>query len=355
MEHNINILVINKDKNITEGIKQVFINLNYSLKTETAFWTGISLMKKHFFDVILIQWGIDDISGQDMARAIKEVDPDSVVVALVDKLSPEVFSDLYRSQVYEYINMPLDYNHLTFVVKKAIDEKHILVHLRKTDKALLEQNSSLQKQNILLAKRIEDSTRSLSRLYDDLRQTYLRTVKAFAQAIEARDHFTHSHSENVTRYAMLIAEELKLPPKEVEAINEACQLHDLGKIAIPDHILGKEGKLTSEERKEIELHTLKAVQILEPLTFLENTISLIKYHHERYDGKGYPDGLKGEQIPLGARIICLADSYDAMISARSYRKIPLTRQEAIEEIKRNNGSQFDPKIVDVFLKIIDKI
>ncbi|MEW5758393.1 MAG: HD domain-containing phosphohydrolase [Candidatus Omnitrophota bacterium] len=355
MNENINILIINKDETIVKTIKQALMILNCQIKSENHFWSGINLIRKISFDVIIIQWSTEELTGIDMVRAIKEVDPDSIIIALVENLSPDVFSEIYRAEIYDYLNLPVDFNHLVFIIKKAIEARNITVHSHKADRALSEQNMSLQKQNILLAKRIEDSTKNLSRLYDDLRQTYLRTVNAFAQAIEARDHFTSSHSEKVSKYALLIAEELNLPAKEIEIIKEACQLHDLGKIGISDYILSKPGKLTKEERREVELHTIKAVQILEPLTFLDNTIGLIKHHHERFDGKGYPDGLKGEQIPLGARIICVADSYDAMTSARSYRKTPLSKQEAIEEIKRNSGSQFDPKIVEVFLKVLDKV
>lgn len=354
MGADINILIIHKDEKVIKCIKQALMVSNFTAKDEHSFWRGINLMRKFSFDVIFAQWNTEEAPGIDMVKSIKDVDRNSIIIALVDNLTPEVFSEIYRTEIYDYLNLPLDYNHLTFVAKKAIEERKMIVHLNKTDRALSEQNISLQKQNILLAKRIEDSTKSLSRLYDDLRQTYLRTVKAFAQAIEARDHFTSSHSENVSKYAVMISEELNLPAKGIEIIKEACQLHDLGKIGISDFILSKPGKLTSQERKEVELHTIKAVQILEPLTFLDDIVDLIKCHHEWFNGKGYPEGLKGEKIPLGARIICVADSYDAMTSPRSYRKIPLTKDEAIEEIKRNSGIQFDPKIVEIFLRVVDR-
>jgi putative nucleotidyltransferase with HDIG domain len=183
----------------------------------------------------------------------------------------------------------------------------------------------------------------------------MRTIKVLAQAIDARDHYTHSHSENVAKIAVLIAEEIGLSVKEVELIREACELHDLGKIGIGDDILSKAASLNAQEWEEVKRHPVTGAHILEPLTFLGSAIDLIRQHHEHYDGTGYPEGRRGEDILLGARIINVADSYEAMRSARSYRKVPLTKEEAVNEIKKNSGRQFDPKVVEVFLKIVDKI
>jgi len=220
---------------------------------------------------------------------------------------------------------------------------------------LKKRNTSLEKKNILLARRIEISTRNLSRLYDDLRSTYMRTIRVLAQTIDARDHYTHSHSENVAKYAVLIAAELGLPKKDIETIRQACELHDLGKIGVEDSILSKEAKLTPKEWEQIKRHPTTAAQILEPLTFLQEATKLISQHHEHFDGTGYPNGLRGEDTLLGARVIHLADAYESMRSARSYRKVPLTKEEAISEIKRNKGTQFDPKVVEAFLSIVDRL
>lgn len=221
--------------------------------------------------------------------------------------------------------------------------------------ALKEENASLQKQNILLTKRIEESAKNLTRLYEDLRSTYMRTIKALAQAIDARDHYTHSHSENVARYAVAITNEMHLSREDIEIIREACELHDLGKIGIQDSILIKPSELNPQEWKLMKQHPLTGAQILEPLTFLRGVVELIRQHHEHYDGSGYPAGLKGEKILLGARIIHLADAYEAMSSSRSYRKAPFSKKEAILEITKHSGTQFDSKVVEAFLKIADKL
>ena len=217
---------------------------------------------------------------------------------------------------------------------------------------LKEQNAGLQKQNLLLSKRIEESTRNLARLYEDLRSTYLRTIRALAQAIDMRDHYTHSHSENVSRYAVGIGREMGYTIKDIEMLRDAAELHDIGKIGISDMILLKPAGLTAEEWELIKKHPQIGAQILEPLTFLSDVIEQVRQHHEHYDGSGYPGGKKGDDILLGARILHVADAYDSMVSARSYRKTPLSRDQAIAELQKHSGTQFDPKVVDAFLKIV---
>lgn len=227
-----------------------------------------------------------------------------------------------------------------------------LTRLNKENKMLLER--AIQ-EKIALEKKVLERTEDLHKLFRQLRATYLSIIKSLAKAIDARDHYTHSHSEKVTRYALIIAKELGLSAKEINEIKEACELHDLGKIGIHDCILSKPDKLTRKEWREVQSHSIKGARILKPLTFLGGVIDLIRQHHERYDGAGYPDGLKKEDIELGARIMTVADSFDAMISERPYRKKPFTKKEAIAEIKRNSGAQFDPRVVKAFLKIIDKL
>jgi HD-GYP domain-containing protein (c-di-GMP phosphodiesterase class II) len=152
---------------------------------------------------------------------------------------------------------------------------------------------------------------------------------------------------------MSIGKEMGLDEDRMNILRDASKLHDIGKIGVHDYILMKPGKLTNEEWEEIKLHSLKGVKILQPLTFLNGSIDAIRGHHERYDGKGYPDGKKGKDIPLEARIMTVADSFDAMTTERPYRKA-LSVEEAREEILRNKGTQFDPDVVDAFISYLDK-
>ncbi len=193
-----------------------------------------------------------------------------------------------------------------------------------------------------------------ARLYERLNNLYLNTIDALAQVIDEKDHYTHTHSKNVTKYALAIAKQMKLTPHQMEVVERAAKLHDLGKIGIHDYILAKPDKLTPEEWEEIKTHSLKGAKILEPLSFLNGVIKAVRSHHERYDGKGYPDGKKGKEISVEARIMAVADAFDAMLSERPYRKA-LTKEKTIKELKKNSGTQFDPKVVKAFLRIIHTV
>lgn len=188
----------------------------------------------------------------------------------------------------------------------------------------------------------------------ELQIKIIETLDSVVDAIDAKDHYTQMHSNNVSVYAVEIAKAMKMKPTQVEHIKWACKLHDLGKIAVHDYILVKQGKLTEEEWNEIKMHPLVGARILKHLEFLSDVAIIIEQEHERPDGNGYPWGLKGDQINIGAKIVAVADAYDAMTTGRIYQE-KKTKEQAIEELVLNKGAQFDPKVVDVFLKVVDKI
>jgi putative nucleotidyltransferase with HDIG domain len=186
------------------------------------------------------------------------------------------------------------------------------------------------------------------------KQSLIEAVFAFAKTIEVKDHYTAEHTERTVKYATEIAKAIKLPKEDIERIKQAAMLHDLGKIGISEEILNKKGPLTKGEMREIKKHPQLGADILRPIQFLHPIIPLILHHHERWDGKGYPSGLKGDEIPVGARVVALADVYHALTTDRPYRK-GYSWEQAIEIIKKGSGSQFDPEVVDAFLKIIKQI
>lgn len=191
------------------------------------------------------------------------------------------------------------------------------------------------------------------KLLQEQNKNYLNTIIALASAVDARDPYTYRHSNNVTRYSVRIAQEMRLPLQVIENIRHAGLLHDIGKIGIKDEILMKPERLTEEEYRAIKTHPLKGEEIIKPLPFLKEIAKIIKHHHERFDGKGYPDGIKGEDIEIGARILALADSFDAMTTKRPYRD-PLSLEEVKNELLKNRGAQFDSNIVDCFMQILEK-
>ncbi|MDD5270810.1 MAG: diguanylate cyclase, partial [Candidatus Omnitrophica bacterium] len=198
----------------------------------------------------------------------------------------------------------------------------------------------------LLKKKLDKLTRQAN-------QGLVESIFAFAKTIELKDHYTGEHVEKTVHYATEVARNLGLPKEEVEKISQASILHDLGKIGVSEKILLKKGKLTKKEYDEIKRHPQIAVDILRPIQSLQGVVPMIYYHHERWDGKGYSNGLKGEQIPVGARIIAVSDVYEALTSDRPYRKA-YPKEEAIKIIKNSSGTQFDPKVVDAFLNVLQQ-
>ncbi|MBO7424068.1 MAG: HD-GYP domain-containing protein [Clostridiales bacterium] len=178
------------------------------------------------------------------------------------------------------------------------------------------------------------------------------SIETFTRFIDAKDPYTNGHSNRVAQYTKLIAEQLGFEGEELDKIYYIALLHDSGKIGVPDNILGKPGRLTAEEFEIIKSHTTRGSEILGRFKSLPDADEGARYHHERYDGTGYPEGRSGEDIPLIARMICVADAYDAMNSNRVYRQ-KLSREDIISEIEKNKGTQFDPKIADIFLKLIN--
>jgi len=193
-----------------------------------------------------------------------------------------------------------------------------------------------------------------AKLYTQLKSSFIKTLHSLVEALDAKDPKTSGHSNQVCRYAMVIGSALGLPEEEMERLKIAALLHDIGKIGVSESILLKPGRLTEEEWAQVIKHSEISERILKPLGLPSEVLSYIRHHHEHYNGAGYPDKKKGEEIPLGARILCLADAFEAMIAERPYRPA-MSKENAVAELKRCSGTQFDPQIVDIFLKAVDKI
>ncbi len=185
----------------------------------------------------------------------------------------------------------------------------------------------------------------------ELEKSYFMTMKALAAAVEEKDRYTRGHSERVRTYANQLAKRLGMSNETISTIDHACVLHDIGKIGIPDFIIHKDRDLTEEEYRQIKEHPAKGERIIRVIPFLEPAQPIIRHHHERFDGTGYPDGIKGKEIEPGARIVAIADAYDAMTTERPYRG-PLSRDHAIAVLEEQKGKQFDPELVDIFVRYL---
>jgi len=335
-----NILILDDDPDICSILSVLLKKEGYNITTVQNGASALSQIEEKSFNILLLDVRLPDMSGLEVLKRIKEKTPETTVIIMTGLSSMEAPIDLLRYNVYDYLQKPLDIEKLKVIIKRGIEKQRLEIK----NKNLI---NSLTKKNMELNKKIDE----VLMLNKSLQALYLGTLGAVVATIEAKDQYTKGHSDRVTNYAVSIAKELKLPEGHQELIRYACQLHDIGKVGIRDYIFAKSEKLSKEEWDEIKQHPTIAANILKPLEFLDKEIPIIKHHHERYDGRGYPEGLKMESIPLGAQIIAVADAFDAMTSDRPYRKAK-SKDEAIEELKKNTGSQFNPIIVEAFLKVL---
>lgn len=190
-------------------------------------------------------------------------------------------------------------------------------------------------------------------MYMDMRNQYLSTIKALTKAIDAKDHYTHGHSERVAHYSVMIAQEMKLPEDFTEKLEYLALMHDIGKIGIPETILNKPSKLSDAEYLMVKEHSAIGAEIISNIRFIGEYAEIVRHHHERVDGYGYPDGKTGEQLSLGAKIVCVADAFDAMTTERVYRKA-MTVREAVDELIRCSDTQFCGKVVQAFVRVLQR-
>lgn len=202
-------------------------------------------------------------------------------------------------------------------------------------------------------KELEAALEELKKQQRKIDQAYFETMHSLVKALEQKDPYTSGHSERVSMHAAALASELHLPDEEIEVIRKAAYLHDIGKIGLPDRVLHKKEKLSDEDFDYVKRHQSDGAKILEGLPFYKEIVQDILYHHERYDGKGYPHGLSGDMIPRGAQVIAIADAYDAMTTGRGYNN-PLSVEEAARELKKSSGQQFNPAYIDIFIKLLEQ-
>jgi putative nucleotidyltransferase with HDIG domain len=325
------VLVVDDEEHIRTLLKDALEELGYECDTAENGLRGLEKVeeKKGNYEAILLDIHMPELNGIETLKRLKLSYPDISVVVLSASRDVENVRNALKESAYDYVFKPFDLNELKNTIKRASERTE-----------LIRENRDYQKN---LEIKVAEQTETLINLYAN-------TLEALVLALDLREHETGFHSYRVTEYSLTLARKLGLPDKALSILAKGALLHDIGKIGIPDSILLKPGKLTDEEWKIMKRHPTTGYELLKKIDFLEEAAEIVLSHHEHYNGKGYPRGLKGEQIPLGARIFSIVDALDTMTSNRPYRRA-LSFEEAIERIAKGSGSQFDPSIVRVFLSI----
>ena len=321
------ILAVDDEIGIVDSLSIFLKRSGYSFSGETDPIKAIERLKTEHFDLLLLDFIMTPLHGDQVVEEIRKFNKDLYIILLTGHkdLAPPL-ETIRRLDIQGYCEKSDKFDQLLLLIESGI-------------KSVAQMNE---------IKRINEE---LHDTYDKLEKAYMESIQTVRYTVEAKDTYTRGHSDRVSEYSVLIGEKLGLTEEDIRRLRIGGLFHDIGKIGVPDSILQKNGKLSDDEYSEIKNHPTIGVHILSNATMFEDILPIVKHHHERYDGKGYPSRLAGEDIPYLARIAAVADAFDAMTSRRVYRdSLPLDR--VIEEIEKNKGTQFDPKIAEAFLDIL---
>jgi putative nucleotidyltransferase with HDIG domain len=328
------ILVVDDEEAIREVVSTLLEAQGYVCTVRQNGRLALEAFREGAFDLVLSDIVMPEMDGLKLLAELRRDDPDVPVIMVTAMHDISIALEAIRAGAYDYILKPFERDQLHMSVRRALDHRQLVLENR-TYQSDLEH---------LVAER----TQQLSIALQDLEQSYDYTLEALGGALDAKDAETEGHCQRVTAFTITIAQKMGVDKGLLRQIARGAFLHDIGKMGVPDQILRKPGPLTNEEREIMRKHCEIGYAVLQRIPFLKEAAEIVLSHQECFDGSGYPRGLKGEQIPLGARIFAVADTLDAMISDRPYRKaLPISA--AREEIERFSGRQFDPQVVEVFL------
>lgn len=295
----------------------------YNLEKTTSPLKALEILKEKNFELVISDHKMPEMDGVEFLKQVQLMKPQVMRILLTAYSDANILIDAINyAKIYRYVKKPFNPDELQLIVSSALEYYQL-----KYDN---------------------------DKLIADLKELFSGTIKAIMEALDAKDSYTSGRSKRITYYSIQIAKQLGMSSIDVGKVELAGMLHDIGMIGVSDEILYKIDSLSQEEYDEIKKHITYSVKILEDIKQLKDVVEIIKYHHEKYDGTGYPYGIKGEDIPIGSRIIAVGDAFDSIISNRIYRN-KIGFNEALEEIKKASGTQFDPVVVKAFEDCFDSI
>ncbi len=329
------ILIADDEKVICSMLSQRLMREGYLCVAAHTGKEALGYFYRENFSLIISDIRMPDLDGLEFLKNVRAVRPTMMFIMMTAYPEIRVAVEAIHLGVSDFLIKPLDLDLVVFSVKKALEQKKM--------------EEEIESYHKNLKRLVEERTAKLQQAYGDLKKAYLDSVKVLAEAIDAKDPYTRGHSDRVRRMSLRIAVSLGFTEERMEILEYGALLHDIGKIGIKDEILRKPGPLSPEEYRMIQEHPLIGAKIVEGIDFFKDKIAMIRNHHEHFDGKGYPDGLAGEAIPLEARLIAVPDAFDAMASSRPHRG-SMPTEHILVEMEKHKGKQFDPRILKIFLQ-----
>ncbi len=321
------IAALDDEIGIIDTLSVIFKRSGYHFSGFTVPEEALEALKTEEYDLLILDYLMGSMRGDEFVKRVRKFNNRLYILLLTGHkdLAPPL-ETIRALDIQGYCEKSSKFDQLILLVESAIKSVSQMREIRKLNEGL-------------------------NNAYKELEDRYIEIVETLRLSVDCKDIFTRGHSDRVSYYAVKIGKALKLSKSEIEILKVSGIFHDLGKIGVADEILFKKGRLTDQEYEEIKKHPVKGAHILSASTMFKDALPVIKHHHERIDGKGYPAGLAGDEIPLLTRILSIADAFDAMISDRHYRK-RLDVESAKEQLLKGSGTQFDGEIVDVFLELI---
>lgn len=336
------VLVVDDDRALGALFRRMLASRNYSVLVAENGRTATELAERErgMIDVALVDLNLGAENGLEVLRNLQGADETIIGIVITGQATLDAAVGALRQGAYDFLEKPVALEQLAAVLERAAKYRRLVAENKRYRNHLEDM--------------VREKNAALSRVIDQISDSYQFTLEAMADMLDARERMTGAHSKRVSRLSVFLARKMGCSVEEIEVIGTGALLHDIGKVGIPDAILLKNGPLTAEERDIVKLHPHIGYNVIKAGPGLEPASEIVLEHQERYDGGGYPRGLKGPEITLGARIFAVVDAYDAIRSPRAYSP-GRGAAAAREEILRNRGTQFDPAVVDVFLQVQDEI
>jgi putative nucleotidyltransferase with HDIG domain len=350
------VLFVDDEVNILKAVQRLLRNESWHVLTASRGSEALEILERTPAQVVVSDQRMPEMSGVDLLAAVRTRHPDLVRMMLTGYTEINVAVEaINRGEIYRLITKPWNDEELKATLRQAFDHWALKSEIKRLNQVTREQNLKLQDMNRNLEGKVRERTKQVAEKHQELRIAYIQTIRALAEAVDAKDAYTRGHSERVGVYASKMAREIGLPRELIERVYISGLLHDVGKIGVRDYVITKPDRLTPEEYEEIKQHPEIGARILQPVAFLADVVDCVRHHHEWYDGceRGYPKRLRGDQIPLPSRIILVADTVEAMTSDRPYRS-GLALEAVVRELHKYSGSQFDPSCTDAMLRLLER-